>query len=65
MPAVIPTKGNLIAIKRSMALAKMGYDLMDRKRNILIREMMRLIDAAQQPRYRVKLTKRFPRRIGP
>ncbi len=48
MPAVIPTKGNLIAIKRSMALAKMGYDLMDRKRNILIREMMRLIDAAAE-----------------
>ena len=48
MPAVIPTKGNLIAIKRSMALAKMGYDLMDRKRNILIREMMRIIDAAAE-----------------
>ena len=48
MPAVIPTKGNLIAIKRSMALAKMGYDLMDRKGNILIREMMRIIDAAAE-----------------
>ena len=48
MPAVVPTKGNLIAIKRSMALAEMGYDLMDRKRNILIREMMRLIDAAAE-----------------
>ena len=34
------TKGNLSKIKRSLALAKMGYELMDRKRNILIREMM-------------------------
>ncbi|MEF9961781.1 MAG: V-type ATP synthase subunit D [Erysipelotrichaceae bacterium] len=41
---VFPTKGNLIATKKSSDLAKMGYDLMDRKRNILIREMMDLLD---------------------
>lgn len=41
---VFPTKGNLIASKKSSELAKMGYDLMDRKRNILIREMMQLLD---------------------
>jgi len=41
---VFPTKGNLIAIKKSNVLAHMGYELMDRKRNILIREMMTLID---------------------
>jgi len=46
MPSVIPTKGNLLSIKRSLTLARLGYDLMDRKRNILIREMMSLIDAA-------------------
>ncbi len=45
---VFPTKGNLIAIKRSLSLAKLGYDLMDRKRNILIREMMGLIDTASK-----------------
>lgn len=43
---VFPTKGNLIASKKSNSLAKMGYELMDRKRNILVREMMRLIDRA-------------------
>lgn len=48
MPAVIPTKGNLISIKHSLALAKLGYDLMDRKRNILIREMMSLISDAEE-----------------
>lgn len=45
---IFPTKGNLIAIKRSLALAKLGYDLMDKKRNILIREMMNLIDTASK-----------------
>lgn len=45
---IFPTKGNLIATKRSLALAKLGYDLLDRKRNILIREMMELIDTANK-----------------
>lgn len=43
-----PTKGNLIAAKNSLALANTGYLLMDKKRNILIRELMNLINAAQQ-----------------
>ena len=41
---VFPTKGNLIASKKSLSLARMGYDLLDRKRNVLIREMMMLVD---------------------
>ncbi|MDC7244017.1 MAG: V-type ATP synthase subunit D [Sphaerochaetaceae bacterium] len=41
---VFPTKGNLLALNKSIKLAKLGYDLMDRKRNILIREMMSLLD---------------------
>ena len=41
---VFPTKGNLIALQKSNELAKKGYELMDRKRNILIREMMTLIE---------------------
>lgn len=41
---VFATKGNLMSAKKSIVLAQMGYDLMDRKRNILIREMMSLID---------------------
>ena len=42
----VPTKGNLMATKKSLSLAKVGYELMDKKRNILIREMMALIDRA-------------------
>ena len=42
----MPTKGNLLAVKKSLALSRTGFDLLDRKRNILIREMMALIDRA-------------------
>lgn len=43
---VFATKGNLISTQRSLALAKTGYELMDKKRNILIHEMMLLVDKA-------------------
>ncbi len=46
-PNTFPTKGNLILAKNSLALAKQGYELMDKKRNILIRELMELIDKAK------------------
>ena len=51
---VIPTKGNLLNIKKSLSLAKMGYTLLDRKRNILIREMMGLIDDAKAIRGQIE-----------
>ena len=41
---VVPTKGNLIAMKKSLQLANIGYNLMDQKRNVLIKEMMTLLD---------------------
>lgn len=43
---VFATKGNLINAKRSLRQAQLGYELMDRKRNILIREMVSLSDKA-------------------
>ncbi|MGN1481075.1 V-type ATP synthase subunit D [Porcipelethomonas sp.] len=47
---VFPTKGNLIKARKTLALCRLGYDLMDRKRNILIREMMQLMDKAKSLR---------------
>lgn len=41
---VTPTKSNLMATQKSLALAKMGYNLLDKKRNVLIKEMMGLLD---------------------
>lgn len=53
---VFPTKGNLIAAKRNLALCKLGYDLMDRKRNVLIRELMQLVDRAKELRGSIEKT---------
>lgn len=47
---VSPTKGNLIAAKKSLALANTGYELMDKKRNVLVREMMLLVDQVKELR---------------
>lgn len=43
----VPTKGNLMAAKSSLALARQGFDLMDKKRNILVREIMDLNEKAK------------------
>ncbi len=53
---VFPTKGNLINTKKSLSLAKLGFDLMDRKRNILIREMVSLVDKAKSIRGEIEST---------
>lgn len=44
---VFPTKGNLLNVKKSLSLARVGYELLDRKRNVLIRELMMMVDAAK------------------
>lgn len=50
---VTPTKANLIKSKNSLAFAKKGYELLDRKRTVLIREMMGLIDKASTLQERI------------
>ncbi|MGB8451099.1 MAG: V-type ATP synthase subunit D [Anaerocolumna sp.] len=51
-----PTKGNLILAKNSLSLADQGYDLMDKKRNILIRELLELIDKAKNIQSEIDVT---------
>ena len=51
-----PTKGNLIASKNSLALARQGYGLMDKKRNILLRELLGLIDEAKEIQKQIDTT---------
>lgn len=48
MANAAPTKGNLMAAQRSRALATNGWELMDKKRNILIRELMSRIEKAAE-----------------
>ncbi|MDR0405095.1 MAG: V-type ATP synthase subunit D [Oscillospiraceae bacterium] len=45
---VVATKGNLISAKKSLQLAKVGFELLDKKRNILVRELITLIDHANE-----------------
>ena len=53
MASTAPTKGNLMAAKRSRALAENGWELMDRKRNILVRELMDRIERATDLQQRI------------
>lgn len=55
-PNTFPTKGNLILAKSSLVLAKQGFELMDKKRNILIREMMGLIEKAENIQKEIDVT---------
>ena len=55
-PNTFPTKGNLILAKNSLALSRQGFELMDKKRNILIREMMELIDQAKYIQSQIDVT---------
>jgi V/A-type H+/Na+-transporting ATPase subunit D len=49
MPAknVAPTKSNLLREKETLALAEEGYELLERKREILMLELMKRIDEAR------------------
>ena len=55
-PNTFPTKGNLILAKNSLALSRQGFDLMDKKRNILIRELMGLINHAKEIQEQIDIT---------
>lgn len=43
---IFVTKNNLMRQKKSLELANLGYDLMDKKRNILVREMLSMAQKA-------------------
>lgn len=51
-----PTKGNLMTAKNTLRLSKQGYEMLDKKRNILIREMMMLIDKAKEVEEKIEIT---------
>ncbi len=43
---IAPTKSNLIKIKDDLEFAKLGYDLLDQKKSILISELLSMVDQA-------------------
>ena len=56
MQKIAPTKGNLIAAKNTLRLSQQGYEMLDKKRNILIREMMQLIEQAKEVETKIEET---------
>ena len=47
---VTPTKSNLMAMKKQLELSNLGYELLDRKRTLMMREMSRLSENADSAR---------------
>mgnify|MGYP000938513879 CR=1 FL=1 len=53
---IAPTKSNLISAEGSLEFSQKGYELLDKKRNVLIKEMMGLIDRAKGIQDRINTT---------
>jgi V/A-type H+-transporting ATPase subunit D len=47
MENIIPTKSNLMSAESSLEFSLKGYELLDKKRNVLIREMMSYMSRAK------------------
>jgi V/A-type H+-transporting ATPase subunit D len=54
MENVVPTKANLIRAQASLEFSLKGYELLDKKRNVLIREMMGYVDRAKILQERIR-----------
>lgn len=53
---IAPTKSNLMSAKATLEFSKKGYELLDQKRNVLIREMMGLMDRAKDIQEKISST---------
>lgn len=49
-----PTKANLIKAKESLIFSRKGFSLLDKKRTVLIREAMNLVEQANQIQHKVQ-----------
>lgn len=45
---IAPTKANLISAKNSLEFSQKGFELLDKKRNVLIRELMSYVDLSKK-----------------
>lgn len=53
---IAPTKANLIKAKTSLEFSIKGFELLDKKRTVLIREMMSLIDKANEIQGKISIS---------
>jgi V/A-type H+-transporting ATPase subunit D len=44
MPNIAPTKTNLLKLRQELSFARLGHELLDQKRNILVLELLALVD---------------------
>lgn len=51
---IAPTKSNLLRTKDNLSLSRTGYNLIDKKRTVLIKEMMQQIEKAKEIQSDVK-----------
>lgn len=51
---VAPTKANLIRAKNLLDFSQKGFELLDKKRNVLIREVMSLMDKSKEIQSRIE-----------
>jgi len=56
METFAPTKSTLMAAKSSLEFSEKGFELLDKKRNVLIREMMSYVSEARVLQEQVNLT---------
>ena len=48
MNKVVPTKGNLIRLKDQLRLSESGHSLLEKKRNVLMKELLSIVDEARK-----------------
>jgi V/A-type H+-transporting ATPase subunit D len=53
---IAPTKSNLLSAQSSLEFSQKGFELLDKKRNVLIREMMGYIGRAKDIQERINTT---------
>jgi len=53
---IVPTKSQLLATKKSLKLSQKGFEILDRKRNVLVREIMSLLTQAADVQARIDTT---------
>jgi V/A-type H+-transporting ATPase subunit D len=51
---IAATKSNLIAAKTALDFSKRGFELLDKKRNVLIRKMMDFVDRATEAQQKIR-----------
>jgi V/A-type H+-transporting ATPase subunit D len=54
MARVAPTKTNLLKVRQDLSFARLGHELLDQKRNILVLELLNLVDQAVDFQERVE-----------